>query len=538
MGAKEMMVPGRHSSLASKPAWRGTAFVLMLTSAALDGCAPASDPTNSALQSLCENSSRLQDVELYDGSFGVSTAFVARHRRAVGMLRWRDDLALRYRDEAGNVGGQGWCSGTLIDDDLFLTAAHCLDNAETGTWKLPREKGGVPLSPAELAREFVVEFRYETAAQPELTAVRDRVEVLRLEEYRYGALDYALLRLNNHPGLRNRVARISPHDVEPGSPIVILQHPAALPMKIGAGAVTRMVGSKISYADIDTLGGSSGSGILDATTGKLVGIHTNGGCTNGGRGENYGITIEALRAASPTLRALVDESKDLFVGDWDRDGKTDLAVFYDGCLYPDANHDGQPDRDLRQCPAEPNADEYFVGRWASDRPTSLGWRRGGCVYLDTNPTLPLCFGEGVPRFEVLVADWNGDGRSDLGIQRGNCIGFDMNLDGSIDQGGYCYGNGLGEDEYLAGAWNGGKFDSVAVRRGNTVLIDNDRDGRSDESRVYGNGGNEDQYFAGTWDGDQRATLAVRRQLICLINHDVADGVAEEGRVYENFWSHE
>ena len=40
-----------------------------------------------------------------------------------------------------------------------------------------------------------------------------------------------------------------------------------------------ITGNLISYSDIDTLGGNSGSGILRASDGRLVGIHTNGGCT-------------------------------------------------------------------------------------------------------------------------------------------------------------------------------------------------------------------------------------------------------------------
>src|SRR3954463_11691279 len=180
------------------------------TCLALTGCATKGALSDADLQSVCGRTSKLQDVQFYDGSLGVSTEFVNRHRLPVGLLRFRDDLAQRYRDEAGNVNGQGWCTGTLIDDDLFLTAGHCLDSRDTGAWQLPREKGGVELRPAELAREFVVEFRDEAPAQPELPESRNSASVVRLEEYRYNDLDYAILRLADHPGLRNGVARISP----------------------------------------------------------------------------------------------------------------------------------------------------------------------------------------------------------------------------------------------------------------------------------------------------------------------------------------
>src|SRR4051794_18600155 len=101
---------------------RLASFALGATlSCQLLGCAPrsADDATPEGdLQSICGPSSELRDVELYDGRFGLPTAFVNRHRLAVGLLRWRGDLFERYREESGNVAGKGWCTGTLIADDL------------------------------------------------------------------------------------------------------------------------------------------------------------------------------------------------------------------------------------------------------------------------------------------------------------------------------------------------------------------------------------------------------------------------------------
>ncbi|HET9930795.1 MAG TPA: hypothetical protein VFQ35_08915, partial [Polyangiaceae bacterium] len=83
---------------------------ILVIALVLPGCSINAQITDE--QSACERSQRLQDVELYDGSFGVPTSFVDQHRRAVGMLRFRSDLSLRYREEAGNVNGRGWCTGT------------------------------------------------------------------------------------------------------------------------------------------------------------------------------------------------------------------------------------------------------------------------------------------------------------------------------------------------------------------------------------------------------------------------------------------
>ncbi len=500
------------------------------------GCAPeGAAPAPAAegnLQSICGPSSELRDVELYDGGLGLSTAFVHRHRLAVGLLRWRTDLFQRYREESGNVAGRGWCTGTLIADDLFLTAGHCLDNGDTVNLQLPREKGGVPLEPPELAREFTVEFRFESPALADAPSYANRAEVVRLEEYSRSDPDYAILRLSGNPGFHNGVARISPSDSRAGSPIALLQHPRAEPMKVGAGAVARVSGSKISYDSIDTLDGSSGAGILDGTSGKLVGVHTNGGCAQDGDGENFGVTIGALTAASQILYDFVDRSRDFLVGDWNDDGLSDLAVFVDGCLYPDADHDGAPDAGARRCPLEPGADQYFVGKWRAGAGSQLGWRRGNCLFIDENPRQPLCF---AGPFEVLVADWNGDGQSDLGIRRGRCIDSDTNLDGAHDELGYCYGNGDAEDEYLDGHWDGAGRDSVAIRRADTVLLDVDRDGVADAAPlVFGHGGDEDQYLVGDWNVIGRSDLAVRRGTSCSMR--VGDGLPDRTQSYADFWS--
>jgi hypothetical protein len=89
--------------------------------------------------------------------------------------------------------------------------------------------------------------------------------------------------------------------------ICIIGHPAGQPKRIEAGPTTSISGNLIRYNDIDTLGGNSGSGILRASDGKLVGIHTNGGCTPnspGDGGSNFGQRIVAVRNASPTLQNL------------------------------------------------------------------------------------------------------------------------------------------------------------------------------------------------------------------------------------------
>ena len=86
--------------------------------------------------------------------------------------------------------------------------------------------------------------------------------------------------------------------------LAIIGHPAGVPKRVEAGPATTVSGTQITYNDIDTLGGNSGSGISRSPDGALVGVHTNGGCNVQGTGSNFGSPIVAIRNNSPTIRNL------------------------------------------------------------------------------------------------------------------------------------------------------------------------------------------------------------------------------------------
>lgn len=62
----------------------------------------------------------LQHVNLYDGSLGETVEFVQANKVSVGAM------------ESGNTDNSSkFCSGTLISENLFLTAGHCVDSSAT-----------------------------------------------------------------------------------------------------------------------------------------------------------------------------------------------------------------------------------------------------------------------------------------------------------------------------------------------------------------------------------------------------------------------
>jgi len=250
----------------------------------------------------CGPSWDVQDVERYDGTLGVSTAFVARHEARVG-----------YSVTAG-------CSGTLISDDLFLSAGHC----------------------AYLVGD-IVRFNYQNDPGGAARPTQDFTVTSIVEQENAAAWDYAIVRLGGSPGREFGHASIAAVDPPVGSLVAIIQHPAGVPKKIHAGRVFDYAspdGPNWFRHQVDTTNGTSGSGVLDID-GRLVGIHTSPGCsTSTPINGNSAIRMSQLVAHSPTLQALT-RSKLLWQHD---DGRVSLwSVEADGTFrsarvygpYPD-----------------------------------------------------------------------------------------------------------------------------------------------------------------------------------------------------------
>lgn len=253
-------------------------------------------------ETICGTTDDSQPVEQYDGSLGVTRAFVDTHQGPVGVLRWHTNLASVYTNP-GNVAGQRWCTGTLITENLFLTAGHCFDQTGGG-WNRPRINGtNNIISSEEIATRMNVEFNFQVDSNGVLQSpVSFAVE--ELIEYRLDGLDFAIVRLSGNPGQQFGVTRLAEDDGNQGDMICIIGHPAGQPKRIEAGPITSFEDFRVRYNDIDTLGGNSGSGILRASDGCIVGIHTNGGCNAAMTGSNFGVRITRVRAASPTIQAI------------------------------------------------------------------------------------------------------------------------------------------------------------------------------------------------------------------------------------------
>ncbi len=234
-------------------------------------------------ESICGSDDR-QHVEEYDGTLGVSREFVDSVQGAIGQL-------VQCGSRSCSIdGGQRFCTGAIIGvdpktgNDLFMSAGHC-DVTDT----------------SELQISFNFQIAPDGSKRPET-----RVAVLEvLESVPPSAedIDYCIYLLDGNPGEKFGYIPVAEEDAMPGDMLCIIQHPGGEPKQIEAGPCTEIAGTRIRYGDIDTMGGSSGSPVINER-GELVGVHTNGGCSTSGGGFNFGTRIGAILDVSEVIEEL------------------------------------------------------------------------------------------------------------------------------------------------------------------------------------------------------------------------------------------
>jgi V8-like Glu-specific endopeptidase len=154
-----------------------------------------------------------------------------------------------------------FCSGTLVGDDLVLTAGHCISTSSCPN--------------VSVAFNFRVDAAGTTPRSlPTSDVYKCGKIVSRVNEAR--GLDYAVVKLDRPvEGYRPAAITRAPSVAE-GSSLFVVGHPSGLPTKIADNAEIRSNTPKSYFvANLDTYGGNSGSGVFDSS-GLLVGVLVRG----------------------------------------------------------------------------------------------------------------------------------------------------------------------------------------------------------------------------------------------------------------------
>jgi V8-like Glu-specific endopeptidase len=186
--------------------------------------------------------------------------------------RYQGEFAVVQDREDAVVLIDGRCTGTLIEASagpVVLTAGHCVG----------------------LRDRALLVFNFEDEPDGDQQVIEGTVIEQALDP------DYALIQLDVLPAVTPLLLSTQASDR-----LAIIQHPRGRPKVIAEGRYLDSCNQLVYYADLDTLVGSSGAGVLNRQ-GHLLGIHTDGDCDEDGRGANRGWTSTVIVEASPYLES-------------------------------------------------------------------------------------------------------------------------------------------------------------------------------------------------------------------------------------------
>jgi hypothetical protein len=158
----------------------------------------------------------------------------------------------------------GFCTGFLVDEDVLVTAGHCLQK--------------VPCSETSIVFGFQMDSENslaELTTENVFTCAEVIVQVTPSQENQN--LDYAIIRLDRPTG-RAGLEYVTEDNPDAQNDVAVLGHPSGLPMKIASDAfiLSNQSTEPFFVTNLDTFGSNSGSPVINTATYQVEGILVRG----------------------------------------------------------------------------------------------------------------------------------------------------------------------------------------------------------------------------------------------------------------------
>jgi len=177
-----------------------------------------------------------------------------------------------------------FCSGTLVGEDLIMTAGHCItDDASCADARFVfgyniDSAGGQARTSVQPKDLYTCKRIVKRALDKQASGIIGTgIAIIGALLNKQAGPDFALIQLDRKVEGRKPLA-VNRGSVANGERIFVIGHPVGLPVKVAGDAGVRDNSFKAFFlTDLDTFGGNSGSAVFNASTNKIEGILVRGG---------------------------------------------------------------------------------------------------------------------------------------------------------------------------------------------------------------------------------------------------------------------
>ena len=178
-----------------------------------------------------------------------------------------------------------FCSGTLVGEDMILTAGHCiLDEAQCADTKfvfgynISKAGGSAPVTATKPSDVYGCKRIIKRDLDKQGSGIIGTGLAIIGALLNKAGPDFAVIQLDRKVTGRRPLELNRGGGVNKGDKVFVIGHPVGLPLKVtGGGQVRDNKPRSFFLTDLDTFGGNSGSAVFNASTNKIEGILVRGG---------------------------------------------------------------------------------------------------------------------------------------------------------------------------------------------------------------------------------------------------------------------